>query len=111
MEQVFIVHQFVGDTPILQRYLIRQVPAEHRISNEFICCIWTARELQNGTALNDIISLERRSLHSQSKHLAKQRPHRLHGRAGDFQRSPHNAMLSGCVGYFQPGHEGGSLRW
>ena len=97
MEQVFIVHQFVGDTPILQRYLIRQVPAEHRISNEFICCIWTAGEFQNGAALNDIISLERRRLNSQSKHLAKQRPHRLHGRTGDFQRSPHNAMLSGCV--------------
>ena len=111
MEQVFILHQTIGDTPIIQRHLTGKVPTERRISDELLCSIRSTGEFQNGAALNDIISLERRRLHSQSKHLAKQRPHRLHGRTGDFQRSPHNAMLSGCVGYFQPRHEGGSLRW
>ena len=111
MEQVFIFHQLIGDTPIIQWHLIGQVPAEHCISNEFLCSFWGAGELQNGAALNNIVRLERRRLNSQSQHLTKQRPHRLHARAGNLQRSPHNAMLRGRVGYFQPRHEGGSLRW
>ena len=44
MEQVFILHQTIGDTPIIQRHLIRQVPTEHRISNELIGSIWSAGE-------------------------------------------------------------------
>ena len=111
MEQVFILHQPVGNTPILQRHLISQVPAERRISDELLCSFWSAGELQNGAALNNIVRLERRRLNSQSQHLTKQRPHRLHARARNLQRSPHNAMLRGRVGYFQPRHEEGSLRW
>ena len=106
MEQVFIFHQPVSNTPILQWHLIRQVPAERRISDELLCSFWSAGELQNGAALNNIVRLERRRLNSQSKHLTKQRPHRLHARARNLQRSPHNTMLRGCIGYFQPRHGG-----
>ena len=109
MEQVFILHQTIGNTPIIQRHLTGKVPTEDRISNKLLCSFWSTGELQNRAALNNIVSLERRRLNSQSKHLTKQRPHRLHARARNLQRSPHNAMLSGCIRYFQPGHEGGLL--
>ena len=109
MEQVFILHQTIGDTPIIQRHLTGKVPTERRISDELLCSIRSTGELQNRAALNNIVSLERRRLNSQSKHLTKQRPHRLHARARNLQRSPHNAMLRGRIGYFQPRHEGGLL--
>ena len=109
MEQVFILHQTIGDTPIIQRHLTGKVPAERRLSDKPLCSFWSTGELQNGAALNNIVRLERRRLNSQSKHLTKQRPHRLHARARNLQRSPHNAMLRGRVGYFQPRHEGGLL--
>ena len=110
MEQVFILHQTIGDTPIIQRHLTGKVPTERRVSDELLCSIRSTGEFQNGAAFNNVISLERRRLNSQSKHLTKQRPHGLHARAGNLQRSPHNAMLRGCVGHLQPRHEGGSLR-
>ena len=44
MEQVFILNQLIGDTPIIQWHLIGQVPAEHRISNELIGSFWSAGE-------------------------------------------------------------------
>ena len=44
MEQVFILNQLIGDTPILQRHLICQVPAERRISDELLCSFWSAGE-------------------------------------------------------------------
>ena len=84
MEQVFILHQTIGDTPIIQRNLTGKVPAERRISDELLSSIRSTGELQNRAALHDIISLESGRLNRQCQHLTKQRPHRLHARARNF---------------------------